>query len=109
MLECVTASDFNQKVLKAKGLIIVDYWSPTCGPCEMYNTVLQQLTQELPPHIKIFKVNIDEEILLANQEGILVMPTTKIYKNGEAIKDILGVQSPKDLKAVLESLNELNI
>jgi thioredoxin 1 len=105
MLENVTQSDFNQKVLQAKGLVIVDYWSPNCGPCEMYNTVLEQIIPELPTDTKIYKMNVDEEILLANQEGILVMPTTKIYKNGDCIKDILGVQTKDDLRAVLENLS----
>lgn len=104
MLEAITQSDFNQRVLNAGGLVIVDYWSPTCGPCEMYNTVLEQFLEELPASIQILKVNVDEEILLANQEYILVMPTTKIYKEGDCIKDLLGVQTKEDLLDALESL-----
>ena len=106
MLQTITQSDFNQRVLKAEGLVIVDYGSPTCGPCDMYNTVLEGLSLELSENISFFKINIDKEVLLANQEGILVLPTTKIYEKGLCVKSILGVQSKEDLCLILESLNE---
>ncbi len=104
MLKSITQKNFQTEVLKSAQLVIVDYWSPTCGPCEMYNTVLEQMIPHLPTNIKIVAVNVDEELKLADQEQILVMPTTKVYHQGQCVKDIWGVQTKENLNTLIESL-----
>jgi len=107
ILKSIDKNNFKSDVLESSIPVLVDFWSPTCGPCKMYNQVLEKLEPTLSNHLKIFTLNVDEEIEIANQEGILIMPTSKIYVNGECLKDLLGVQTPKDIQAALESLSLL--
>jgi thioredoxin 1 len=106
MIQNLTRENFNNTVLNAEPLVLIDYWSPTCGPCEMYHQVLTGLEPLVKNQVKIYNLNVDEEIAIANQEGILIMPTTKIYYQGTCIKEILGVQSQSELLTILENLKE---
>jgi thioredoxin 1 len=104
MLKKITQAEFQKEVLQTQDLVLVDYWSPTCGPCDLYNEVLENYQSEDQPNLKFFKLNVDEAVSIADQEGILVLPTTKIYANGVCIKTLLGVQSSADLDTKLENL-----
>ncbi|NCP67795.1 thiol reductase thioredoxin [Candidatus Peregrinibacteria bacterium] len=104
MLEAISKTNFKNEVLQNPNLVLVDYWSPTCGPCDLYNEVLGNYKNPKITNLKVYKVNVDEEIELADQEQILVLPTTKIYAAGQCLKTILGVQNKTDLDTILEKL-----
>ena len=101
----LSSQNFEIEVIKSEQTVLVDYWSPTCGPCDMYNQVLETMQSEYEDTIKFCKLNVDEEILIANQEQIIVMPTTKIYQQGEATHELFGVQTPKELHPLFKSLS----
>jgi len=67
--------------------------------------VLEELAKDLKDQVKIVKVNVDKEIALADAQRIIIMPTLKIFKNGESVKDVFGVQSKDDLKAIIKTLS----
>lgn len=108
MHEISNADDFKTHVLQAKGWVLVDFWSPTCGPCFMLNDVLTELAQDLPEDTKIVKVNVDEHVEIADAYRVIIMPTVKIFKDGEAVKDVLGVNTPDEWQQMLLNLRKEN-
>ena len=55
----VTDQDFDERVIKGKGLILVDFWAEWCGPCRMVAPVLEYLAVEHEGRITVTKLNVD--------------------------------------------------
>lgn len=95
----VTADHFEQEVLQAEGIVMVDFWAAWCGPCKMLSPIVDQIAEE-HPEIKVCKVNIDEEPSLAIDYKVMSIPTLLVFKNGEKINMSIGVQSKSDIEAM---------
>ena len=99
-----TAETFKSEVLDIKGKpVIVDFWAPWCGPCQMQGPILEELVKE--PGAKkaqIVKVNVDDQAELAGQYGIMSIPALKVFKDGEVVEEMVGVHSVPQLLEVIE-------
>ncbi len=87
------------------GIVLVDFFATWCGPCKMLSPVLDEVANELNGKIDIVKVDVDQESGLAQQYGIMSVPTMLIFKDGVVIKQLQGfmpkVQVLNEIKAVL--------
>jgi len=90
--------NFKKEVLEDKGLILVDFWAPWCGPCRVVGPILEEFAKEYEGKLKVAKLNVDEAGKIAGQYGIMSIPTLIIFKNGEVKKQLVGIQ-PKDVLA----------
>lgn len=88
-------SGFEQEVLKAEGICLVDFWAEWCGPCKMLAPVIEEIADELAGKIKVFKMNVDENPSTPPKYQIRGIPTLILFKAGEPIEQIVGNQ-PKD-------------
>ena len=79
----LTSENFEQEVLQADKTVLVDFWASWCGPCKMLSPVVDQLAEELEG-VKVAKINIDEEEQLSDSQGIEIIPTLVLYKDGKA-------------------------
>ncbi|PIT94165.1 thioredoxin [Candidatus Falkowbacteria bacterium CG10_big_fil_rev_8_21_14_0_10_43_11] len=105
MLEIIlTDQNFEQEVLQAKQPVLVDFWAPWCGPCQMMGPVIEELARDLAGKAKVGKLNVDENQTTAEKYNVMSIPTIIIFKNGQIAEEMSGVQSKE---ALAEKLNAL--
>ncbi|GGI65383.1 thioredoxin [Enterococcus alcedinis] len=98
----LTTETFDQTI--ATGVHLVDFWAPWCGPCRMQNPILDELTSEMTSdQVQISKINVDEQGPLAARFGIQSIPTLLVFKDGQMVERLMGVQPKQKLQAVLNS------
>ncbi|WQV03250.1 thioredoxin [Helicobacter pylori] len=98
----LTEENFESTI--KKGVALVDFWAPWCGPCKMLSPVIDELASEYEGKAKICKVNTDEQEELSAKFGIRSIPTLLFTKDGEVVYQLVGVQTKVALK---EQLNKL--
>ena len=90
----INKENFREEVMNSSKPVLLDFWAPWCGPCQMLLPVIEELAGE-QTDIKVCKVNVDEERELAKQFRIMSIPTLIVIKNGETVNRALGYR-PKD-------------
>lgn len=98
----LTNSNFMDEVMNAEVPVLVDFWAPWCGPCKMLGPVVAQLADELEGKVKVGKVNVDEEMELANRFQVASIPTVMVFHNGKLVKKSVGYRSKEELKEMLQ-------
>src|SRR6478609_2093522 len=91
----VTDGDFDNNVLKAPSVTLVDFWAEWCGPCKALAPVIDALADEHVGKINVMKLDIDSNPLTAQKYGIKGIPTVLVFKNGQVVDRVVGAQ-PKD-------------
>ncbi len=91
----LTEETFEQAV--ASGTVLVDFWAEWCGPCKIIGPVLDQLATEVPEGAKVCKVDVENQRELAKKFRVMSIPTLILFKDGEKVKTLVGVQSKEDL------------
>jgi thioredoxin 1 len=97
-----TDQNFEQEVLKCDQAVLVDFWAPWCGPCQMMGPIIEELAKEFEGKAKVGKMNVDENSQTAQKYGIMSIPSLKIFKAGKIVKEFTGVQAKETLKSELE-------
>ena len=93
---------FDERVLKARRPVMVDFWAPWCGPCLMMAPTVEELAEEYNGQVEFVKVNVDECTLTANRYGIRSIPTLLIFKEGKPTEQVVGFRPTRDLKKSLD-------
>lgn len=97
----LTKDNFQASI--AEGVTLVDFWAPWCGPCKMQLPIVEELSKELEGTAKIGKINVDNEPELASQFGVMSIPTLILFKNGQPVDKMVGLQSKEALKTKILS------
>ncbi len=97
----LTAENFEAEVLQSDIPVLVDFWATWCGPCMMLSPIIEELSHELAGKIKVGKVNVDEQPLLATQFKIVSIPTLLLFEKGEIKASSLGYLTKDQLKSRL--------
>ena len=92
----VSNENFESEVLKSDVPVLVDFWAPWCGPCQMLGPIVEDVAEE-NTDIKVCKVNVEENPDLAVQYKIMNIPTIVAFKNGEVYKKSVGIISKSEI------------
>ena len=99
-----TDQNFDQEVLKNEGVVLVDFWAPWCGACQMVGSVVDELANEMNGKVKVGKCNVDKNEKVASELSIMSLPAIKIFKAGKIVKEFAGAQNKEILKKAIEEL-----
>jgi thioredoxin 1 len=99
-----SVSDDNFDAVIGKGISLVDFWAPWCYPCRMQGPILDEVAKKMGDRARICKLNVDENRETAMKYGITGIPTLLIFKDGEKVKEFIGIQQDDILVSSLESL-----
>jgi thioredoxin 1 len=97
----ITDGNFNDTV--ASGVTLVDFWAPWCGPCQQQGPIVDKLAQAYEGKAKVGKLNVDENQNTAAEFGVMSIPTLLVFKDGEKVKQFVGLQSESNLKSALDA------
>jgi len=97
-----TDSNFETEVLKSREPVLVDFWAPWCGPCRMIAPLVEEMAGKYAGTVKIGKVNIDENPNAAARYGVMSIPTLLVFKDGNVVQTLVGLQSKQRLEVVLD-------
>ena len=100
----LTSENFEEEVKKSDKIVIVDFYAEWCGPCKMMSPIIDSIAEELGDSIKVGKVNTDENLALAEEFGIMSIPTIMFFKGGQVVKVINGLTPKSELLDVLKEL-----
>jgi len=86
----LTDDTFKNEVMDAKGLVLVDFWAPWCGPCKMMEPIIEELGSSYRGRVKVGKLNVDENNRTAGDYGIMSIPTLILFQDGKEINRLVG-------------------
>ncbi len=83
--------NFKEKVVESNKLTVVDFWATWCGPCRKLGPVLDEIADEMPEEINIYKVNADENMKIAKEYSVSGLPSLLIFKDGQPVERLVGL------------------
>ena len=96
----INKNNFQNEVLYSEKPVLLDFWAPWCGPCQMVSPIVEEIAAERPD-IKVGKVNVDEEPELANQFRVMSIPTLMVMKNENPVCQAVGARPKQAILSML--------
>lgn len=93
----INSSNFENEVVKSDKPVLIDFWAPWCGPCQMIAPAVEELAKEYADKLKVGKVNVDEAPDLATQFSIMSIPALMLFKDGQVMEKKVGAMQKDEL------------
>jgi len=99
----INDKDFDEKVIeKSKEKpVLVDFWAPWCGPCQMLGPIIEEIAEDYKNKIEVTKINIDENKEKAMEFGVMSIPAVKLFKDGKITDEFVGVKEKEDIASFI--------
>ncbi|MBQ9786111.1 MAG: thioredoxin [Clostridia bacterium] len=102
-VEHISKDAFENEVLGAESPVLVDFYATWCGPCKMLAPILDEVSEE-SDKVKIVKVDIDENMDIAEKYGIMSIPTLIVFKEGQEIAREVGFRQKTQILEIIENI-----
>lgn len=89
----LTDNNFAKNILESKGVTLVDFWAPWCGPCRQLAPSIDDLSKEMAGKMEVYKCNIDENPETPSKYAVRGIPTLMIFKDGRLVDTKVGALS----------------
>ena len=96
--------DFDAVVLQSAVPVLVDFWSPSCGPCRLIAPLLDAMAVENGDAVKIVKINVFENMGVAARYGVDMLPTIMIFRNGNVVERMVGAVDKTRMQGALDEV-----
>lgn len=103
-LKELSDANFEEEILKASVPALVDFWAPWCGPCRVVGPIVEELAKEYAGKVKVAKLNVDDNPVTPGKYGIRGIPTLILFKDGEAVDQIVGAVPKGQIEAMLQKV-----
>ena len=97
-----TSADMKAENLSKDHLTLVDFWATWCGPCRMLSPIVEEVAAETND-VVFAKVDVDENMDLANALQITGVPTLMLFKDGELVERAVGVRPKEDIVRMIDA------
>ena len=99
-----TTDNFEKEGLQSELPVLVDFYADWCGPCKMMAPIVEGLAQGYDGKVKVGKLNIDDEMEIAQQYRVMSIPTFILFKDGKAVETSVGAMSKDELESKLQKV-----
>ncbi len=100
----LTEQNFEEKVLKSDKPVLVDFFAPWCGPCQIMAPIIEELAKDIGDKAMVGKLDVDANQKTGEKYNVSSIPTLIFFKNGQEVERLMGIQSKEELTKKLESL-----
>ena len=100
----ITLSNFEHEVLQAHGLVLVDFWAPWCGPCQIIGPVVEEVATQYAETLKVGKLNVDDHPEVAQRYGITGIPALLFFHKGQVVDTVVGAVPKRVLQQHVENV-----
>jgi thioredoxin 1 len=97
----VTDASFADQVLAAEGPVLVDFWAPWCGPCQLVSPIVEALAEELGGRLAVVRLDIDQNGVTTGRYGIFSIPTLVLFNDGREVERVIGFRRKAEIAARL--------
>ena len=95
-------STFESEVVNSDLPVLVDFWAPWCGPCRAIAPIVEEISSSYEGKIKVGRMNVDENQSTTMKFGIRSIPTIIMFKDGEAVDQIIGAVPKGEIERVVD-------
>ena len=99
----ISSVDLNEKI-KSNEKLIVEFWAPWCGPCQMMKPVFERVASTNESNVQMYTMNIDNNREVAMSLGIRSIPTVKMFNAGQIIETKVGMLSEGQINEMVKDL-----
>ena len=99
----LTSKNFD-KFVRGESKVVVDFGALWCAPCQMFEPIFQEVAKEMKDKAKFAKVNVDDNLELAQRFGVMSIPTTIFFRDGKQVDRVVGVISKEELMKRIKNI-----